>query len=51
MQDALNEFTGTPEEIRIMISNADLSLAREDVEGALTMLRNIQPDQAYFVQV
>ena len=50
MSDAQNEFSGTAEEIRITIANADLALAREDVEGALAMLRNIAPDQAYFVQ-
>ena len=33
MQDAMNNFHGTPEEIRITISNADLALARQDVEG------------------
>lgn len=50
MQDAINEFQNTPEEVRIAIANADLSLAREDVETALGMLRNIQPDQPYFVE-
>ncbi|CAD5116982.1 DgyrCDS5817 [Dimorphilus gyrociliatus] len=50
MQDALNEFQGTPEEIRITVANSDLALARGDVEGALAMLRNVAPDQAYFVQ-
>ena len=50
MQDAINEFQGTPEEIRITISNADLSLGRGDVDGALSMLRNISPDQPYFVK-
>ncbi|PVD35924.1 hypothetical protein C0Q70_02893 [Pomacea canaliculata] len=50
MQDAINEFQGTPEEVRILIANADLSLARGDVEMALGMLRNIQPDQPYFVE-
>lgn len=50
MQDAINEFQGTPEEVRIMIANADLALAREDIEMALGMLRNIQPDQPYFVE-
>ena len=33
MQDAINDFQGTAEEIRISIANADLSLARGDVEG------------------
>ena len=47
MQDAINEFGGTPEEIRVTIANADLSLARGDVEQALAMLRNISPEQRY----
>ena len=50
MQDALNEFQGTPEEIRITIANADLAVGRGDVEGALTQLRTITPEQPYFVQ-
>ena len=51
MQDAVHEFQGTPEEIRIMISNADLAIgARSALEGALAMLRNITPDQPYFMQ-
>ena len=50
MQDALNDFQGTPEEVRITISNAELAIARDDIEGALAMLRNIGPEQSYFVQ-
>ncbi|CAH1774388.1 unnamed protein product [Owenia fusiformis] len=50
MSDATNEFHGTPEEIRITIANAEMSIDRGDVEGALTMLRTITPDQPYFVQ-
>ncbi|XP_059173967.1 tetratricopeptide repeat protein 21B-like [Physella acuta] len=50
MQDAINEFQGTPEEVRILIANSDLSLARGDVEMALGMLRNITPEQPYFVE-
>ncbi|XP_052258735.1 tetratricopeptide repeat protein 21B-like isoform X2 [Dreissena polymorpha] len=50
MQDAINDFQGTGEEMRITIANADLSIARGDVESALTMLRNIGPNQPYFVQ-
>ena len=33
MQDALNEFHGTAEEIRISITNADLAINRGDIEG------------------
>lgn len=50
MQDAINEFNNTPEEVRITIANADLSLARGDVEMALGMLRNVSSDQPYYVQ-
>ncbi len=50
MQDAINEFQGSGEEVRITISNADLAINRGDIEGALAMLRNIQPEQSYFVQ-
>lgn len=50
IQDAINEFSGTPEELRVVIANADLAIAQGDVEHALTMLRNITPEQPYFVQ-
>ncbi|XP_066301202.1 tetratricopeptide repeat protein 21B-like [Branchiostoma lanceolatum] len=50
MQDAINDFQGTPEEIRITIANADLSLNRGDIEMSLSMLRNITPEQPYYVQ-
>ncbi|KAI4887077.1 hypothetical protein NFI96_013965, partial [Prochilodus magdalenae] len=50
MQDAINEFTSTPEELRVTIANADLALLRGDTELALSMLRNITQDQPYYVQ-
>jgi len=50
MQDAINEFHGSAEEVRITVANADLALMRDDVEGALAMLRNITPEQPYFVE-
>uniref|UniRef100_H3ARN0 Tetratricopeptide repeat domain 21A n=1 Tax=Latimeria chalumnae TaxID=7897 RepID=H3ARN0_LATCH len=50
IQDAINEFTGTPEEIRITIANVDLALYKEDVDTALSMLRNIQPNNPYYAE-
>ncbi|XP_038077972.1 tetratricopeptide repeat protein 21B-like isoform X2 [Patiria miniata] len=50
MQDAINEFGGTPEEVRVTIANADLALARGDTELALSMLRNVGQNQSYFIQ-
>ncbi|XP_035995285.1 tetratricopeptide repeat protein 21B isoform X2 [Fundulus heteroclitus] len=49
MQDAINEFSGTPEEPRVTIANADLALHRGDTELALSMLRNITPEQPYYI--
>ncbi|XP_051938739.1 tetratricopeptide repeat protein 21B isoform X1 [Hippocampus zosterae] len=50
MQDAINEFSGTTEELRVTIANADLALLRGDSELALSMLRNITPEQLYYIQ-
>lgn len=50
LQDAINEFSGTPEELRLMIANAELALTHGDVEQALSMLRNVSQEQPYFVQ-
>jgi len=33
--------------VRVMIANADFSLARGDIEQALEMLRKITPEQRY----
>lgn len=50
MQDAINMFSGTPEELRVTIANADLALLRGDTELALSILRNITQEQPYYVQ-
>ncbi|XP_077929541.1 tetratricopeptide repeat protein 21A isoform X4 [Halichoerus grypus] len=50
MQDAINEFSGTPEEIRITIANADLALSKGNVDMALSLLRNITPKQPCYTE-
>ncbi|XP_051938741.1 tetratricopeptide repeat protein 21B-like isoform X1 [Hippocampus zosterae] len=50
MQDAINKFSGTPEELRVTIANVDLALLHGDTELALNMLRNITPEQLYYIQ-
>ncbi|XP_077584851.1 tetratricopeptide repeat protein 21B-like [Stigmatopora nigra] len=50
MQDAINKFSGTPEELRVTIANVDLALSHGDTELALSMLRNITPEQLYYIQ-
>ena len=50
MQDALNECSGTPEEVIAMVCNADLAISIGDVNGALSMLKGISFNQPYFLQ-
>ncbi|XP_019518293.1 PREDICTED: tetratricopeptide repeat protein 21A isoform X6 [Hipposideros armiger] len=50
MQDAINEFSGTPEEIRITIANVDLALSKGNVDMALSVLRNITPQQPCYTE-
>ncbi|XP_027210397.1 tetratricopeptide repeat protein 21B-like isoform X1 [Penaeus vannamei] len=50
MTQAMTEFQGTGEEIRLNIASADLALMRGDVEHALAMLRSIGPDQPYYLE-
>uniref|UniRef100_A0A8C7ECY3 Tetratricopeptide repeat domain 21A n=1 Tax=Nothoprocta perdicaria TaxID=30464 RepID=A0A8C7ECY3_NOTPE len=50
MQDAANEFSGTSEEIRITVANADLAVHRGEVETALGMLRHVTPAQPYYIE-
>ncbi|XP_035271756.1 tetratricopeptide repeat protein 21B-like [Anguilla anguilla] len=50
MQDAIVNFTGTPEEILVTLANVDLALAKDDSDTALTVLRNITPDQQHYTE-
>jgi len=50
IQDALNAFQGTPEEVRVTIANCDLALSRGDVEGALAMCRAIPRESPHFLK-
>ncbi|CAG0886786.1 unnamed protein product, partial [Cyprideis torosa] len=50
MEIARSEFAGTPEELRISLSQADLCLSRGDVDAALSLLKRVSPQQPFFVQ-
>ncbi|XP_034340008.1 tetratricopeptide repeat protein 21A isoform X1 [Arvicanthis niloticus] len=50
MQDAINEFSGTPEEMRITVANVDLALSKGNVDLALNMLRGITPKQPCYTE-
>ncbi|XP_018408984.1 PREDICTED: tetratricopeptide repeat protein 21A [Nanorana parkeri] len=51
IQDAVNAFCGTSEEIRIIVANADMTLNKGDAELALNMLRDVTPNQPYYIEV
>lgn len=50
LQDAQRDFSGSEEEARITICNADLAVQRGDIESALTILRSVGVDHSYFVE-
>ncbi|XP_047136983.1 tetratricopeptide repeat protein 21B isoform X1 [Hydra vulgaris] len=50
IQDAMNEFSGTPEEIKVTLANADFAVLRGDIDQALTLMRQIEPEQSYYLQ-
>ncbi|XP_054990356.1 tetratricopeptide repeat protein 21A [Sorex araneus] len=50
MQDAIKEFSGTPEESRITIANVDLMLSKGSVDLALSMLRDVSPKQPCYTE-
>ncbi|XP_043741516.1 tetratricopeptide repeat protein 21A isoform X3 [Cervus elaphus] len=50
MQDAINEFSGTPEETRITIANVDLALSKGNVDLALSVLQSITPKQPCYME-
>lgn len=47
---AVSEFNGTPEEVKVMLAQSDLSLKMGDVKKALNMLKKIQPGDRSYVQ-
>ena len=50
MQDAMTEYAGTGEEIRLTVANADMALEKGDVDSAINILRTVGPEQPYFVE-
>merc|ERR1719262_1655619 len=48
MQDATAEFAGTPEEVTVLVVNADLAIQKGEVDQALSMLQAMPPSSPYF---
>ena len=50
MNDAIDEFRGTVEEVRVTIANCEVNLQRGDIESALDVLRRVNSANPYFVK-
>ncbi|XP_076827471.1 tetratricopeptide repeat protein 21B [Brachyhypopomus gauderio] len=50
MQDAIWQFKGTPEEMRVLLANVDLALAKDDVDSAFNVLQNIKPGESSYTK-
>uniref|UniRef100_A0AAR2K0A0 Tetratricopeptide repeat domain 21B n=1 Tax=Pygocentrus nattereri TaxID=42514 RepID=A0AAR2K0A0_PYGNA len=50
MQDAIWQFKETPEEMRVMVANVDLALAKDDVDTALNVLQSVPPGKSSYIQ-
>lgn len=49
IQDAIWQFKDTPEEVRVMVANADLALAKDNIDAALNALGNIMPGESIYI--
>eukprot|EP00043_Microstomoeca_roanoka_P026514 m.11852 g.11852 ORF g.11852 m.11852 type:complete len:1331 (-) comp6680_c0_seq1:160-4152(-) len=50
LQEAESQFKDTPENVRIIMAQADLAVRRGEVEEALDLLRGVGKDEPYYVQ-
>ncbi|KAL4708301.1 hypothetical protein ACJJTC_007707 [Scirpophaga incertulas] len=50
MQEAIQEFSFTSEETRLLIARADLALKKGDIDNALDLLNEVKPGQPYYFQ-
>jgi hypothetical protein len=49
MDEALQLWSGRPEQQQLMLSNAELKVERGDVDAALQLLQSIAPDQLNYI--
>lgn len=51
MASAIEEFSQTPEEGRLVLANAEMHLQQGKVSAAIELLKQIQPGEPYYIQV
>ncbi|KAL2085404.1 hypothetical protein ACEWY4_018724 [Coilia grayii] len=50
MQDAILTFADTADEIRVLVANVDLALAKDQVDTAISMLMSVTPAQPNYIE-
>ena len=48
IQEAIGEFAGTPEEVKILIANSELALKKGELKQALSMLSGVEPGSPHY---
>lgn len=50
MGRAISEFTGTQEEVNVLIANSEIATQTGDIKKAISILKGVNSDSPYFVQ-
>ncbi len=47
---AISEFTGTEQEVNILIANSEIAILTGDLKKALSILKGVNSESAYFAE-
>lgn len=50
VKHAIAEFSGTSEEVKVLISNSQLAIEKGDIDQALNMLRTMKPEHSQYAE-
>lgn len=48
MSKAISEWTGTEEEVNVLIANSEIAIQAGDIKKAISILKGVKPDSPYF---
>ena len=50
MTKAISEFTGTPEEVNVLLANSEIAIKGGDIKKAISILKGVSTESSYYVQ-
>ena len=50
MNQAISQFSGTNEEMHVLLTNAFIAVESNDIKKAMSILRAVKSDSVYFVE-